>query len=298
MDDINVLNISEQTGTVRERNDELERIELERAGGNTGTPAQKPQHGYWCFTLNNYLEEDIEQLEHTLRCECDWYIFQEETGENGTPHLQGTIKLKKRQRLTQLKTIDHRIHWEATKCVNKSKIYCTKYESRTGEIFAHNVDIPEPLDLEEPYGWHLDVLSIINQKPDRRTINWFWEPQGNYGKSSLCKYLAVKKNAIILSGKSNDMFHALSKRRASSIKLIIIDVPRVSTGFINIGAIEAIKNGLVFSGKYEGAQLAFNCPHVFVFANEPPPMEKMSLDRWNIVQLRGGPVVEDVFDMY
>lgn len=68
-------------------------------------------------------------------------------------------------------------------------------------------------------------------------------------------------------------------------KLIVVDCPRSQQDYINYGAIEQIKNGLIFSGKYEGTQLVFNSPHVIVFANEPPDYSKMSMDRWNVVQI-------------
>lgn len=252
-------------------------------GGNTGNPPPRSQqHLYWCFTWNNF--EDVEQMERVFKHECDWFVFQEEKGEKGTPHIQGTLKLKKRQRLTELKKINNKIHWEATKCVSKSIAYCSKSETRAGKQWIHNIDIPETLDIEQPYGWQLEIMKIINEKPDKRTIHWFWEPNGNVGKTTLCKYLVVKHNAIILSGKATDMFHALSK--AKKKELIIIDIPRVANDYINYGAIEAIKNGLIFSGKYEGCQLVFNCPHVIIFSNQKPDITAMSKDRWNIVDIR------------
>ena len=88
---------------------EIERLERDRAsGGNTDSPSafkkeQDKQHVYWCFTINNYDLEQIERLERVFEHEVSWYIFQEETGDEGTPHLQGTLKLKNRKRLTEMK---------------------------------------------------------------------------------------------------------------------------------------------------------------------------------------------------
>jgi len=83
--------------------------EIKRAGGVILDPpalSKSNQHVYWTFTLNNYDSERIELFEQTLQHECDWYIFQEEVGESGTPHYQGTLKLKNRKRLTELKKIN------------------------------------------------------------------------------------------------------------------------------------------------------------------------------------------------
>lgn len=250
---------------------------------------QGDQKLYWCFTFNNYTEEEIELLETIFRVEAEWYVFQEEVGEEKTPHLQGTFKLIHKARLTQLKKlIPGDPHLEPTHKVPNSIIYCCNWLKRApnGRIFSNNVQLPdcaEPILVEEPYGWQLDVIDILKTKPDKRTIFWFWETKGGVGKSSLAKYLAVKYQANIISGKSQDIFNAV--KNAKSRKLFIIDVPRSAQDFINYGAIEQVKNGLLYSGKYEGGQVVFNCPHVIVFANERPDFSKMSKDRWDVREI-------------
>lgn len=265
---------------------DLEKIE--NLGGNTDNPQiqvkkQVNQSLYYCFTFNNYTEEDIEKIETILKHESDWYLFQEEKGDNGTIHLQGTLKLKKKQRITELKKWNPKIHWESTKSISASLSYCQKKSSRYGRVFSKGVEIEEEIEIEEPYGWQLEIIDILKNKPDKRKIYWYWEPNGNMGKTTLCKYLVVKEGALILSGKSTDMFHALSKSKNK--KLIIIDCPRSMTDYLNYGAIEQIKNGLVFSGKYEGCQLVFNTPHIIIFSNEEPDTSKMSNDRWVIKKI-------------
>lgn len=262
--------------------------QIEEAPGNTESGAKKTeyQYNYWFFTLNNYEAEVCEQLEQVFKHECKWYVFQEEIGEKGTPHLQGTISLKVKQRLSNLKKIDPRIHWEHTKSVKGSVAYCSKEASRNGKQWVYGIDLPEKIKTHAPRaGWQTDIVDLLNKEPDERTIHWYWENIGNVGKTTLCKYLVVEKDALMLTGKSSDMFHMISKFPTKR-KLIIIDCPRSSQDFINYGAIEQIKNGLIFSGKYEGTQLVFNCPHVVVFSNREPDYEKMSADRWNVVQIQ------------
>jgi len=43
----------------------------------------------YCFTLNNYNEEDIPKL---LAAQVTYITFQKEIGANGTPHLQGNLR--------------------------------------------------------------------------------------------------------------------------------------------------------------------------------------------------------------
>jgi hypothetical protein len=266
---------------------DIEKIEKEREGaGNTDLPPRKqgPQANYWCFTYNNYDPDAIGTLEQVFKHECRWYVFQEEVGECGTPHLQGTLCLKVKQRLTQLKCIDTKISWRITKSCSKSLTYCVKAETATGNIYAFGIEIPKKPRLHEPRGWQLEVMEIIKEEADERTVHWFWEPDGGCGKSGLAKYLDAKHNALCLTGKSGDMFHMISKcpdRRT----IILIDCPRRNQEYINYGAIEMIKNGHIFSGKYEGARLLFDNPHVICFANCEPDYSALSADRWHVVRI-------------
>lgn len=273
---------------------EIEQIEQDRArAGNTDSALankQAPQYNYWFFTWNNYPDkiEQLEQIEQVFKHECRWFIYQEEIGEEcGTKHLQGTICLKVKQRMTQLKHIDQAINWRPTKSVNKSIEYCTKEQTRNGRQWVYGIELPEPIEIEEPRGWQLEVMNILKDKPDKRKIHWFWEPIGNVGKTTLCKYLVVKHDALMLTGKSSDMFNMIMKY-PSKRKIIIVDCPRSQQDFVNYGAIEQIKNGLLFSGKYEGGQCVFNKPHVICFANRPPKQgeDVMSDDKWDITEIR------------
>jgi len=51
----------------------------------------------WCFTLNNYTDEEMEQIKNLAPSGIIQYIaFGEEIGEEGTPHLQGYLRLNKK----------------------------------------------------------------------------------------------------------------------------------------------------------------------------------------------------------
>lgn len=265
----------------------MEKTEIvgdEKSGRGNTDKSRPPQALYWSFTYNGYTMEKTELLVQILKKECDWYVFQEEIAPlTGVEHLQGTLKFSKRKRHSECKKLNREIHWEITRSVSASVAYCQKKESKKegGKRWCEGIELEEEIETIEPYGWQLDVVKILRNKPDKRKIHWFWEPNGNIGKSELCKYLVVKHDALILSGKSTDMFHQLTKFPGKR-KIILFDIPRSSLGYINYAAIEQIKNGLIYSGKYEGTQLVFNSPHVIIFANEPPDESSLSKDRWDI----------------
>nr|QXP07654.1 MAG: replication associated protein [Arizlama virus] len=260
--------------------------QIDKRLGNTNN--QSPLHTYWCFTYNNYDLDQIDQIVQVLNHICDWYLFQEEIGTNGTPHLQGTLKLKKKLRLSSLKKIENKIHWEATKQISASILYCCKKESRVGKQWVYNITIPEEVNIiNDLYPWQKDLMSVLLEEPDDRTIHWIWENVGNVGKTSFSKYLCVKYDAIVLNGKSNDIFYGVQQRLLNKkpLKIVIIDCPRSMMDYINYSSIEKVKDGIFFSGKYEGGMCLYNSPHVIVFANEPPKLDKMSLDRWKILEI-------------
>lgn len=276
----------------------LEQIEQDRASvGNTdkSTLADKKQGyqcNYWCFTLNNYLIEQIEQIEQILRHECRWYIFQEEMSESGTPHLQGTISLKVKQRLTALKKLNDKIHWEPTKSVTASVAYCSKEDTRNGNVYYYGFEPPikYKVEIEQLHDWQLKIEQMIKLDPDDRSIYWYWENKGGIGKTTFQKYLFTNyEDVVILSGKGSDMKNGIVQYQSKNKrlpKIILINVPRSCHDYISYTGLEEVKDMMFFSGKYEGGMVCGKSPHLIVFANEEPDTSKMSSDRWKVIEIK------------
>lgn len=75
--------------------------------------ARKPSKT-WVMTWNNYTDENIEML---MKWNCADYVSRfvvsKEVGEQGTPHLQGSVTFKNAKRITQLnKLTASKAHWE------------------------------------------------------------------------------------------------------------------------------------------------------------------------------------------
>jgi len=95
--------------------------------GNTKTPRNRSRN--WCFTWNNYTENDKIEVKRLLS-EYE-FVFQEETGENGTPHLQGCFQNKNAIEFEKVKKMLPKCHIEKCKSWDASKKYCSKLDSRT-----------------------------------------------------------------------------------------------------------------------------------------------------------------------
>ncbi len=88
------------------------------------------QSAGWCFTVNNP-KMDAPTLLALLKPKAKYAVFQLEAGEDGTPHFQGYIKLLRTQRLSYLKKILPRAHWEIAIAGDiANTAYCTKPEGR------------------------------------------------------------------------------------------------------------------------------------------------------------------------
>lgn len=100
----------------------------------------------WCFTLNNYTQEELGALVQQFQTLADkyFYIVGEEIGEQGTPHLQGYIE-KRTGRFRPLPLFEVKrdntqcMHFEKAKGNRKQNYkYCSKEEK-----FVTN--IPRPI---------------------------------------------------------------------------------------------------------------------------------------------------------
>lgn len=92
-------------------------------------PALQGKH--WCFTLNNYVEDDVAHLNglgDALQLNnIHGLVYGFEVGDSGTKHLQGFISMCKRVTLHALKgLISNRIHGEQARDPPKAWDYCKK----------------------------------------------------------------------------------------------------------------------------------------------------------------------------
>lgn len=261
-------------------------------GGNTSSPPKVLNRSRrFSFTINNYEEKEIELL-MTLFSN-DLYIMGREVGKKGTPHIQGYVEFKNARSYDSLKKIMPTAHIEKARGNRKKNfIYCSKdgnFETNiTGIIIPKK--IRDPLEGKELKPFQQEIIDLIKEEPDDRTIHWYWEKDGCKGKTALCKHICIHNNCLILNGKQNDMFDAIlrwKEQKGDFPDTIVIDIPRSNIDYVSWGAIEKIKDGLFYSGKYEGGMVIMNSPHVICMANSMPELSKLSLDRWNIKHIDG-----------
>lgn len=248
----------------------------------------------WCFTLNNYTSaETLALLDQLHNTEAN-YVFQEETGDNGTPHLQGFAHFKVQIAFSTLRQWNPRIHWERTQSVAASIAYCSDPAKRSGRCYTSGYTV-DTRDLrlifeDDMYDWQKELLLELRGVPDMRTIVWYCDAIGGCGKTAFARWLIQNQaNTMFIStGAAKDICYQVIKAQIPP-ETVVFNLPRSAEAGMSYSALESIKDGICFSGKYEGGCKIFPPPHVVVFANFIPDLSKLSMDRWKIRELLTNP---------
>lgn len=247
--------------------------------------------------MSNYGKAHLAHLAHPFYSANQLiyrYAFQEESGEEGTPHLQGVVYFKNPVSFTTVKQWNLRLHVERSRDVTRSVQYCTNLEKRVGRVFTSGFDAPrDDLGLIQEgdfYDWQRALLAETGGQPHPRKIIWYYDQDGGCGKTELCRHMVanVDGTLFLTSAQGKDLVHQVVKARRPP-KLVILNLSRQSEGAFSYASVESIKDGLVFSGKYEGGSKLFPRPHVVIFSNWYPDLTKLSLDRWDIRVLLSNP---------
>lgn len=141
---------------------------------------------FWDIVLNNYTNEECEFVKVTFDEICDAYIVGKEVGsENGTPHLQMCVKLKKGNYKTYLiRILGDRFSIREGRNINAMRDYCMK----GGDIlYSKNIDSIniEERDEERERERLMRYMNIrvVNRRSlyeqflresDRSIDNWQW----------------------------------------------------------------------------------------------------------------------------
>lgn len=106
-----------------------------------------PRSRNFVFTLNNYVQEDIDALKALVKTnKIKYIVFGKEKGNSGTPHLQGFVTWTIARTLTASKVVlgNNRLHLEIAKFPHQAAEYCKK----DGDFWEWGVPPKSPTDLQ------------------------------------------------------------------------------------------------------------------------------------------------------
>jgi hypothetical protein len=216
------------------------------------------------------------------------FYFQKEKGSGAQEyvHYQGCFSLlTSKQMLSTVKNLMgfNDVHLETCKDWPAAKAYSMKDETRLEGPWSHKGPKLNPkyqLARGAFYDWQATVEGWLKEEPDDRHIHWIYDKVGGNGKSKLVNYVTDNYSACCFNnGKESDIAYAYDSQ-----PIVLFDLPRAKK-HVNYVTMEDLKNGRLFSGKYESTTKRFNPPHVVVFANWLPDFSEMSMDRWCVYKL-------------
>nr|QKV51283.1 putative replication associated protein [Crucivirus sp.] len=151
------------------------------------------------------------------------------------------------------------------------------------------------LASKEHFDKTFNVLNINQQfwksilfYQNRRQILWIVDLTGNLGKSFFSTYMYFYENAFEAENcAGKDLAYAYKGEPYA-----IFDFERCNEDVINYGALEKLKNGKIFSSKYESTSKRFVPPSVCAMSNFKPNIKMFSIDRWMILTYVDGNLIK------
>lgn len=143
------------------------------------------------------------------------------------------------------------------------------------------IHTPPLIPMTDPLRtWQQELWTMLQFDPDDRTIIFIVDPVGNSGKTWFTKYLLshFPKAFACRPGKIPDLAHSIPE----DITHFLMDCPRSRVKFLPFSILEELKDGRVFSPKYESRVKTFSRSHVIVFSNELPHQGELSEDRYAV----------------
>lgn len=279
------------------------------------SPIDKIKAYGWFMTWNNYTEEERKTFYEWAKDACTTCRVNPEIGKNGTPHLQGSFWFKNQRYGKALRKLWPKAHFEKTKHPKAAMEYCakaeTKDETKEGLAFDNSNAINKGIDRKDTNAikklmrqrsdplegltlrpFQQFVMDKIKEKADSRRIWWINDKIGLAGKTSLAIHAWKKFEDDVIyceRASANNAKNLITglMLAGNKVKVVIWDVPR--SAHINnefyVG-LESIKNGFFVNEKYDNIQVAYDPPHVFVFANQLPNTHMLSADRLKILDLQ------------
>lgn len=244
----------------------------------------------WLCTWNNF-PEDWQAI--ITSCGAVEYSAQKEKGKDAEKeHIQFAVRFENPRNFTAMQDLFKGAHIEPAKNWVKAKQYCMKKDTQVEEgiVSKPQLACKDPLAGKVLRPVQQQIVDIIKSETEDRFIHWFYDSQGNIGKTTLAKSLCLNDSSMVaLGGKSADMRYGVQALvvKGKPPRTVFMNLARSIESFVSYQGIEEVKDGFFFSTKYECGMVIYDSPHVIILSNFLPDTATMSPDRWKIWECKG-----------
>lgn len=256
---------------------------------NHSTMDKLSKKNRWCFTFNNYSDDEHRIMVQWCNIFTKAFIIGKEVGEKGTPHLQGYFNLKKQMRFTELKKVlSPKIHLESCKGNEEDNYnYCSKsndYIQQGLDKYIKKVITIKTINTLRPF--QEDLKNYILNNDANGKILWVYDPEGQLGKTEFLRYMFVNhKIPFSYGGKCADIINLVFNNKSyfleSEKPAIIYNFGRdTENDKISYKSMEQVADGCISNTKFEAGCFVCNKINVVVLANCLPIYSKMTGSRW------------------
>lgn len=211
------------------------------------------------------------------KCDIKRWVIGLETGRSGYDHFQ--IRIETRWTFEGMKQIfGEKAHIEEASdnwtYETKEGIYFSYRDTKANRQYRFG-------KLSRFQEWVLDCA----RTQDDRQIDVWYDPSGCHGKTWLAKHIMETGKGVVVPRNRMDDAHQCAdfiiRQWRGGMEFIVFDIPRTynmkRVGIYEL--MEEVKDGLLFSTKYEGAWINIQ-PKVIIFTNNKLDTNKLSYDRW------------------
>lgn len=220
--------------------------------------------------------EKVGQLFENLGAER--YVIGSEVGEGGYEHYQCRVVFKTEKDFNHLVNV-----FAGIGHVSPTSVRDFKYCEKEGNYYRSWEKVLNKFADIELRPWQGQVISMLKEQDDR-SVQVIVDEDGNHGKTVLAKYLQINRicQYVPPMGEAMDL---MAFAMAKPSKGYVFDMPRSETIKQKKGmwsAIEQIKNGYLYDKRYKYQDMWIEPPKILVIANEEPPLDALSHDRWHL----------------
>jgi len=142
----------------------------------------------YCFTTNNYTQDHID-LFNTI--DCVYVVYGKETGESGTPHLQGYIRFKSQKTMSAVIKLMPGSHIEIKKGTCAEAI---AYSKKDGDVYERGA---EPKSPKAGGQMEKDRWKEINKRARDGDEEWLQENEPQVHFRHLATFRSHKKPKLV-----------------------------------------------------------------------------------------------------